>query len=174
MWDKNGTRARPRKSSVDRTIPRSRNLGFVGRTVASLFGWYTVSQRKRRYSNESLPLYEAGGGSVQDSNPKVVLVAAAGLLVFIGLYWFRNSSVIQPGDYPLPPLYRYYHEQELALPQHDPSLPSPEGANAKFLWLPNHVHSECPRENFISLSVSRCLQKSDLAAPCKSCFSTRT
>ncbi|THH30230.1 hypothetical protein EUX98_g3949 [Antrodiella citrinella] len=57
-----------------------------------------------------------------------------------GLYFFRYSSVIQPGDYPLPPLYRYYHEKEASLSQHDPSLPYPEGSNAKFLWLPNHAH----------------------------------
>ncbi|KAI1798153.1 hypothetical protein LXA43DRAFT_11575 [Ganoderma leucocontextum] len=45
-------------------------------------------------------------------------------------------------NYPLPPLYRRFHEAELKLPQHDPSLPLPEGRNGRYLWVANHA-SKC-------------------------------
>ncbi|KAJ7701184.1 hypothetical protein B0H17DRAFT_924778 [Mycena rosella] len=44
-----------------------------------------------------------------------------------------------PEDPPRPPpLYEAYHERERNLPQHNMSLPYPEGAHAKFLWAANH------------------------------------
>lgn len=152
MWNnlKSPSHARLRKSSVDRTVPRSRNQGFMRRHVTSLFDWrvFRVSDRHRRsLSNGSLPLY-ASGGLVKPHRKNVLFVVVLGFLLVSGLYFFRCSSFIQPGDYPLPPLYRYYHEQDVALPQHDPTLPYPEGSNAKFLWLPNHVHSKQSLRNF--------------------------
>ncbi|KAI6095656.1 hypothetical protein EV401DRAFT_2062431 [Pisolithus croceorrhizus] len=41
----------------------------------------------------------------------------------------------------LPPLYESYHDYERHLPQHNLSLPYPEGRDAKFFWAANHVHS---------------------------------
>lgn len=41
-----------------------------------------------------------------------------------------------------PPLYERYHAYEAALPQHNPNLPAPDGADAKFIWASNHVHGE--------------------------------
>lgn len=38
----------------------------------------------------------------------------------------------------LPPLYQEYVAYEDALPQHDDSLPFPEGSNAKFVFFANH------------------------------------
>ncbi|KAJ7851503.1 hypothetical protein B0H14DRAFT_2761623 [Mycena olivaceomarginata] len=44
------------------------------------------------------------------------------------------------GDPPRrPPLYEAYHQRERNLSQHNPSLPSPDGRHAKFLWAANHV-----------------------------------
>ncbi|KAJ7789194.1 hypothetical protein B0H14DRAFT_2945210 [Mycena olivaceomarginata] len=37
-----------------------------------------------------------------------------------------------------PPLYEEYRERERHLPQHNASLPYPEGSHAKFLWADNH------------------------------------
>lgn len=48
---------------------------------------------------------------------------------------------VQESD--LPPLYEQYNEYERLLPQHDMSLPSPEGKHAKFLFFANHAHSQC-------------------------------
>ena len=45
-------------------------------------------------------------------------------------------------NYPLPPLYRRFHEAELALPQHNPELPAPEGRSGRYLWVANHASSE--------------------------------
>lgn len=41
-----------------------------------------------------------------------------------------------------PPLYEAYHDYERHLPQHNLSLPYPEGRDAKFFWAPNHVTGE--------------------------------
>ncbi|KAG1817145.1 uncharacterized protein BJ212DRAFT_1351237 [Suillus subaureus] len=41
----------------------------------------------------------------------------------------------------LPPLYEEYHDYERHLPQHNLSLPFPEGRDAKFFWAANHVTS---------------------------------
>ncbi|KAI0360624.1 hypothetical protein OH77DRAFT_704927 [Trametes cingulata] len=43
---------------------------------------------------------------------------------------------------PLPPLYSRFHEAELALPQHNVSLPFPEGREGRYLWVANHA-SKC-------------------------------
>ncbi|CDO76489.1 hypothetical protein BN946_scf184615.g15 [Trametes cinnabarina] len=40
-----------------------------------------------------------------------------------------------------PPLYEEYHKWELALPQHNPDLPYPEGRNGQYIWMANHVHA---------------------------------
>ncbi|KAK7055711.1 hypothetical protein R3P38DRAFT_2848631 [Favolaschia claudopus] len=37
-----------------------------------------------------------------------------------------------------PPLYEAYHERERHFPQHNLSLPDPEGSHAKYLWADNH------------------------------------
>jgi hypothetical protein len=51
----------------------------------------------------------------------------------------RNLSSTDPQ---LPPLYPEYRLKELALPQHNPDLPYPEGRNGKYLWISEHVHGE--------------------------------
>ncbi|KAJ7185222.1 hypothetical protein C8R46DRAFT_1287610 [Mycena filopes] len=40
-----------------------------------------------------------------------------------------------------PPSYREYHQRERAFPQHNLSLPYPDGSHAKFLWTANHGSS---------------------------------
>ena len=44
--------------------------------------------------------------------------------------------------YPPPPLYGRFHAAELALPQHDPALPPPEGRYGRYLFVTNHAPSE--------------------------------
>ncbi|PBK59047.1 hypothetical protein ARMSODRAFT_967214 [Armillaria solidipes] len=46
-----------------------------------------------------------------------------------------------PFESDLPPLYEQYHEYERRLPQHDASLPPPEGKHAKYLFFGNHAHA---------------------------------
>lgn len=80
---------------------------------------------------------------------------ACRLLVFLFLsssafVWFYSRHIGEdlPAfgditvDYSLPPLYEAYHDYERHLPQHNLSLPFPEGRDAKFFWVPNHVTSE--------------------------------
>ncbi|KAI0789487.1 hypothetical protein C8Q75DRAFT_164637 [Abortiporus biennis] len=51
-------------------------------------------------------------------------------------YWEVDDG---PHDPEFPPLYSEYHVKELALPQHNPNLPIPEGKDGKYLWIANHV-----------------------------------
>ncbi|THV05823.1 hypothetical protein K435DRAFT_789854 [Dendrothele bispora CBS 962.96] len=44
------------------------------------------------------------------------------------------------GPKQLPPLYEEWHEQEQKLPQHDLTLPPPEGRMSRFLFMGGHVH----------------------------------
>lgn len=46
-----------------------------------------------------------------------------------------NPNPDPPRD---PPLYDKYHERERNFPQHNQSLPYPDGSHAKFLWADNH------------------------------------
>ncbi|EMD32600.1 hypothetical protein CERSUDRAFT_118643 [Gelatoporia subvermispora B] len=46
----------------------------------------------------------------------------------------------KPEPQPLPPLYERFHTYELELPQHDPSLPYPEGRLGRYFYPANHVH----------------------------------
>lgn len=64
------------------------------------------------------------------------------------LLWLYNrqnenvSSLSRDRDiteHSLPPLYEAYHDYERHLPQHNLSLPYPEGRDAKFFWASNHV-----------------------------------
>ncbi|KIK92982.1 hypothetical protein PAXRUDRAFT_34289 [Paxillus rubicundulus Ve08.2h10] len=61
------------------------------------------------------------------------------------LFWFYNQqNILSPTqdnltDHSLPPLYEAYHDFERHLPQHNLSLPFPEGRDAKFFWPANHV-----------------------------------
>ena len=41
-----------------------------------------------------------------------------------------------------PPTYGLFYEMERNLPQHDPSLPFPEGENGRFLWVSNQHWGE--------------------------------
>lgn len=52
----------------------------------------------------------------------------------------RETSIDEP---PTPPLYEKYHAWERNLPQHNPTLPFPEGKDTKFFWISNHAQSEC-------------------------------
>jgi hypothetical protein len=91
----------------------------------------------------------------------IVATLAAGVILWI-LYglWTRHSSLPPSGitstddgpepptsssdtDIPQsppqpPPLYEEYREQERNFPQHNLSLPYPDGSHAKFLWAANH------------------------------------
>ncbi|TCD63173.1 hypothetical protein EIP91_005870 [Steccherinum ochraceum] len=48
-----------------------------------------------------------------------------------------------------PPLYEKYHAKELALPQHDPGLPYPEGRQGKYLWVSAHLDGGFGWGNFM-------------------------
>ncbi|KAJ7024495.1 hypothetical protein C8F04DRAFT_1131254 [Mycena alexandri] len=51
----------------------------------------------------------------------------------------ETPGPLRPGDPPRPPpLYEEYHRRERNLPQHNLSLPYPDGSHAKFLWTANH------------------------------------
>ncbi|OJA20557.1 hypothetical protein AZE42_09786 [Rhizopogon vesiculosus] len=52
-----------------------------------------------------------------------------------------DQSLADQQTHSLPPLYEKYHDYERHLPQHDLSLPFPEGRDAKFFWTPNHVYN---------------------------------
>ncbi|KAI0646357.1 hypothetical protein C8Q79DRAFT_1050023 [Trametes meyenii] len=66
------------------------------------------------------------------------------LLVVLGLLACAGAAALAYYVFtiPLPPLYSRFHEAELALPQHNVSLPFPEGREGKYLWIANHA-SKC-------------------------------
>ena len=64
------------------------------------------------------------------------------LLVLALLVTASVAAVTYVRNYPLPPLYSRFHQAELALPQHDASLPLPEGGHGRYLWIANHASSE--------------------------------
>ncbi|KAL0955215.1 hypothetical protein HGRIS_004118 [Hohenbuehelia grisea] len=85
-------------------------------------------------------------------------VFIAAVLVFNTLFFFfcsnrletetihESQAVLLPinstdADGSLPPMYERFHEYERNLPQHNESLPAPEGKNARFLWVANHAHA---------------------------------
>ncbi|KAG0696006.1 hypothetical protein DFH29DRAFT_243008 [Suillus ampliporus] len=51
--------------------------------------------------------------------------------------WLQEQSLAE--QHSLPPLYEEYHDYERHLPQHNLSLPFPEGRDTKFFWAANHV-----------------------------------
>ncbi|KIK49046.1 hypothetical protein CY34DRAFT_797425 [Suillus luteus UH-Slu-Lm8-n1] len=53
--------------------------------------------------------------------------------------WLQEQALAE--KHKLPPLYEEYHDFERSLPQHNLSLPFPEGRDAKFFWAANHVTS---------------------------------
>ncbi|KAL4062369.1 hypothetical protein J3A83DRAFT_4110097 [Scleroderma citrinum] len=54
--------------------------------------------------------------------------------------WMRLKEADESNTPKLPPLYEAYHDYERRLPQHNLSLPYPEGRDAKYFWAANHVH----------------------------------
>ncbi|OSD08075.1 hypothetical protein PYCCODRAFT_1430264 [Trametes coccinea BRFM310] len=64
------------------------------------------------------------------------------LLVLGLLFGAAIAGCLYVLSIPLPPLYSRFHEAELSLPQHNPSLPLPEGKDGKYLWVSNHA-SKC-------------------------------
>jgi len=53
----------------------------------------------------------------------------------------KNSSMPWPSTSRLPPLYEEWRLKELALPQHNPDLPLPEGRHGKYVWISEHVRA---------------------------------
>ncbi|THV07951.1 hypothetical protein K435DRAFT_772286 [Dendrothele bispora CBS 962.96] len=77
-----------------------------------------------------------------------------GVLLFFSIALFLNNRAQKQGvrSYPQsrtswkfwsasPPLYEEWHAYERSLPQHDLSLPPPEGRAAKFVFMANHAHA---------------------------------
>ncbi|KAG2147827.1 uncharacterized protein EDB93DRAFT_1145545 [Suillus bovinus] len=68
-------------------------------------------------------------------------------LILLSLFLFFSRTKLSLPSWPqdqsehhsLPPLYEEYHDYERRLPQHNLSLPFPEGRDAKFFWAANHV-----------------------------------
>ncbi|KAL6307747.1 hypothetical protein BKA93DRAFT_727123 [Sparassis latifolia] len=53
----------------------------------------------------------------------------------LGHYYTAHEDPLNP------PLYSDYHQRELQLPQHNLSLPFPEGRHGKYFWVGNHARS---------------------------------
>lgn len=71
-------------------------------------------------------------------NKRYVRIAFAAVLAVSVLVFLQRLGRTS-SDPKLPPLYEKYVEYEREMPQHDLSLPFPEGKYAKFLWFDNHV-----------------------------------
>lgn len=70
----------------------------------------------------------------------------AGILVSLALMGLYSMNMLPGFSSPtgaLPPLYPEYRLRELALPQHNPDLPLPEGRDGKYVWISEHVRGEC-------------------------------
>ncbi|KAH7908997.1 hypothetical protein BJ138DRAFT_1156325 [Hygrophoropsis aurantiaca] len=72
-----------------------------------------------------------------------LLLALAGLFWITFFFYWSGADQLVPDDIftdrSLPPLYEAYNDYERHLPQHNLSLPFPEGRDAKFFWAANHV-----------------------------------
>jgi hypothetical protein len=66
-------------------------------------------------------------------------IVSALVVVFILSVLYKYYG--KRGEDSNPPLYEEYRQRERTLPQHNMSLPYPEGSHAKFLWAANH--GEC-------------------------------
>jgi hypothetical protein len=82
----------------------------------------------------------------------------ASLFIFSAIYLLRSigdtkysfpdlSSITDPNHSNpqaeaevLPPLFEEWNKYERNLPQHDESLPPPEGRSARFLYIADHAH----------------------------------
>lgn len=64
----------------------------------------------------------------------------------------------------LPPLYPKYRQNELALPQHNPDLPLPEGRHGKYIWMSEHVYGSgwgnALQEHFVNGLLSYASERS--------------
>src|SRR5882757_10370931 len=78
--------------------------------------------------------------SIQDRFTRRYYKCLLVLLTFLGLS-FAAKTWHDYNQLPsLPPLFPQYHLSELALPQHNPDLPYPEGRTGKYIWLSEHTH----------------------------------
>lgn len=101
-------------------------------------------------------------------------------LSFSALVWLYTqrpgedspSSEVDAPHHSLPPLYEAYHDYERRLPQHNLSLPFPEGRDAKFFWAPNHVTGEHPFCLLIWATGLNLSQPRDGETPCRNSSST--
>jgi hypothetical protein len=64
-----------------------------------------------------------------------VVVLCIFVLLGLGVY-HREGRV-------LPPTYQQWHEEELEFPQHNASLPFPEGATGRYLYFSNRYTGRC-------------------------------
>ncbi|KAH8102286.1 hypothetical protein BXZ70DRAFT_66216 [Cristinia sonorae] len=62
-----------------------------------------------------------------------------GLILLYVLFILRVHHWILSIHLEYPPLYEQYIENELALPQHDPDLPFPEGREGRYLFVASHI-----------------------------------
>ncbi len=78
-----------------------------------------------------------------------VLLLGLVVLSVIALF-FHSDTIKESLPFPIspmsnmPPIYEQYHEYERNLPQHDLSLPPPDGKHAKFIYFANHAHGALP------------------------------
>ena len=69
------------------------------------------------------------------------------------LYTFRGVPLFQPLPRPLPHLFPEIWEQEDRLPQHDLSLPPPEGINGRYIRFENQMWGNGVNNQLQEMSV---------------------
>lgn len=103
---------------------------------------HSILPTKRPGSPKFDSWYNSKGSSCLPRRYGRLLVAGAVFLSILGLLYSYNQESTSFFDLydGTPPSYSKYHEHERNLPQHNLSLPAPEGRHAKFFWARNHVH----------------------------------
>lgn len=130
------------------SIPMKRELS-VGQSTAMSF--YSSFNANRHFKSPS-PTLPSTNSNTRSPTSRFPLTRRytrllAGLVILFCLFFFSRNTGIDTRlwfnrvDHSVPPLYEKYHDYERHLPQHDLSLPFPEGRDAKFFWVPNHVYS---------------------------------
>jgi len=106
------------------------------------------SKLNRRASSAILPNDNLSPYYAPANIPRRFMRTAAGAVMIISLFlvWYtygsgRRTELMSPSADRPPPLYQHYSESEEQLPQHDLTLPFPEGRHAKYIWFSNHVRS---------------------------------
>lgn len=141
-----------RSSSYKRRLQRGRLL--LAASVFSslcLLAWTCIDAQTLEVWSRALPKQFIKGKTGEERPSSAALAVAVTSISTTSAEHQVHSQQTIP-LFKIPPIYEKYYEQERRLPQHNASLPYPEGKNGRFLLVSNQVWGEsfyaaCPYPN---------------------------